>query len=110
MQVYGMEGISEKISPREETVECPFCKEGRISIMFIPAYISWNVSRIAAGSKRTKFVHDQQTIVHGKCPKCGKAKQEIKDALERGKVASHEEQIKRIKESGLPTRIEAKPR
>ncbi len=103
--------ISESAKPRNETIECPFCRKGQISITVIPDYISWNVSRIASGSKRTKFIHDSQTTVNNKCPECGKSKQEIKEALERGgKIASYEEQLKRLKNAGLPTTIETKPR
>ncbi len=102
--------ISESSRPRNEIVECPFCRKGRVSVTFVPAYISWNVSRIASGAKRTKFVHDAKTIVNGKCPECGKSKQEIKEVLESGKPASHEEQIKRLKDAGLPTKFESSVR
>ena len=35
-----------------------------------------------------------------------KSRKEVEKAFNEGKRASHEERIKRIKESGLPTRIE----
>jgi hypothetical protein len=102
-----MNEISGKIEPKDEVIGCPFCDAGNVNVTFVPSCFSWNVSRIAAGSKRSKFIHDPQTIVHNKCPNCGKSKSEIKEALERGgKAPSHEEQLKRLKESGLPTKIE----
>ncbi|MEM7815908.1 MAG: hypothetical protein QXN71_02195, partial [Candidatus Aenigmatarchaeota archaeon] len=68
----------------------------------------WKVSRIASGSKRTRFFHEPKTRVHSNCPNCKATKQEIRDIIEKGvtQKQSHEERIKRIRETGLPTVIE----
>lgn len=91
------------------TVECPFCKKGKVDVTFIEGYVSWNVSRIASGSKRTKYFHEPRIKIHSKCSNCGKSKTEIKDALETGKIGmTHEERIAMLKKRGLPLRIESK--
>ncbi len=69
--------------------------------------MSWHVNRIAAGSKRTRFIHDPQTIVHNSCPACGKSKSEMKEMLERGgKQMSPNKQLERLKQAGLPTKLD----
>ena len=42
------------------------------------------------------------------CPECGKSKKEIERAFETGitRKKSHQEKLNRLKEAGLPTRIE----
>jgi endogenous inhibitor of DNA gyrase (YacG/DUF329 family) len=97
---------SEKYSEQIEDVDCPFCGKAKVRVTFIPGYMSWSVSRIAAGAKRTRYFHDPRIKVHGKCPNCGKSNEEIKEALESGgKLISHEERLKRLREAGLPTQI-----
>lgn len=102
-------GVTERYRENQETVECPFCKEAKIDVAYIPAYISWNVSRISAGAKRTRFYHEPKYKVHSKCPKCGKSAREIKQVLESGGITrSHEECLKRLREAGLALRIATK--
>jgi len=102
--------VSERYRETEEKDDCPLCKKGKIEYTYIHAYISWRVSSISAGSKRTKFHHDPKYKVHNKCPECGKSRTEIKEALERGttKIVTHEERLKRLIAAGVPTRIEHK--
>lgn len=105
-----MEGFgdrsSENYSESIEEVECPFCHRTKITVSFIAGYMTWNVSSISAGSKRTPYFHDPKIKVHGKCPNCGASAQEIKDILKRGgKIETHEERLKRLKESGIPTSV-----
>lgn len=98
--------VTERYREIQETVECPFCKKARIDVAYIPAYISWNVSRISVGAKRTKFYHEPKYKIHSKCPECGKSAREIKQVLESGGITkSHEERLKRLREAGLPTKI-----
>lgn len=101
------EYVSEQYKETEEIIDCPFCKKAKINVTYVHPYTSWSVSSISAGSKRTKFYHDEKYKVQNKCPDCGKSKQEIKEALERGttKQLSHGEMIKRLKDAGIPTRI-----
>ena len=108
MEEFG-DRTSEKYTEKIEDVDCPFCGKAKIRATFIPGYMSWNTSRIAAGAKRTRYFHDPKITVRGKCPECGKSSEEIKEALESGgKIKTHEERLKRLQESGLPTKIVAK--
>ena len=92
-----------------EDVDCPICKEAKVRVSFVAGYMTWSVSRIAAGSKRTPYFHDPRIRPQSSCPSCKATRQEIKEALERGgQKASHEERLRRIQESGLPTVIETK--
>ncbi len=94
--------------PRNEKIECPFCKHGKIDIRITPEYYSYAVSRISAGSKRIPIFHPEKIEVFSKCSNCGKTRREIKEALESGSIKqlSHKERLKRLKEAGLPTKIE----
>lgn len=51
---------------------------------------------------------EQYNVRDVNCPKCGKKAKEIEKALKKGKTkdVSHEDRLKRLKEAGLPTRIE----
>lgn len=103
-----LEGASEKYREESEDIDCPICKKVKVSVTFIAGYISWSVSRIASKSARTKYYHDPKIRVNSGCPNCRASRQEIKDALERGtgEKKSHEDRLKRIRDSGLPTTIE----
>lgn len=100
---------SQRYREKIEEVECPFCNKAKVSVTYIAGYMSWRVSRISAGSKRTRFFHDPKIKVNSSCPNCKASRQDIKDALERGVTnkLSHEERIKRFKERGLPTVIQS---
>jgi hypothetical protein len=65
-------------------------------------------SRIASGSKTTMHRVGDKYIVRDNCSVCGKTKEEIQRAFETGetKQATHEERLKRLRDSGLPTRVE----
>jgi rubredoxin len=94
----------------KETIKCPFCKKGDINILRISEYYSETVAHAAGKAKRIPQYHPEQITVYSKCPNCGVSKKEIKEILERGseKRISDEEKIKRIRELGLPTKIEFK--
>jgi hypothetical protein len=90
-----------------EDVDCPICKKAKVRVSFVAGYMTWSVSRIAAGSKRTPYFHDPKVRPQSGCPACKATRKEIKDALERGRShVSHEERLRRIREAGLPTVIE----
>ncbi len=100
-------GYSQRYQEIKETIDCPICKKGKIEITRIPAWYEWQVSRIAAGAKRTKFYHDPKFIVKIKCPECGADKQIIRESLEKGKKPeTKDERRKRIEAMGIPTLIE----
>ena len=108
-----MEGLpdnpTEKYREYTEEVVCPFCKQGKVAVTYVAGYVSWGISRISAGAKRTRYYHDPKVRVGSKCPSCGKPAGEIKEVLDHGgKVITPEERLRRLKESGLPTIIETK--
>lgn len=93
----------------ESEIECPFCGKGRIRMYHQEGYLQARTSRISAGAKQTFHkVHDKY-IVQNKCSNCGKSAKEIERALETGrtKELSHEDRLKRLKEAGMPTRVES---
>lgn len=94
----------------ETEIECPFCHKGKIMMHHIEGCLQGSKSSIAAGSKTTYHRRPDKYYVQSKCPKCGKTTKEIEKALETGitKELSHEKRLKRLKESGLPTKIETK--
>ncbi|MBI4181344.1 MAG: hypothetical protein HY520_00040 [Candidatus Aenigmarchaeota archaeon] len=99
---------SERYTEKIEDILCPMCGKGMVRVRFIPGYRSWNVSRIAAGAKRTPYYHEPKIRVEQACSACTATKAEIKEAVERGKQQSisHEEKVRRIQEAGLPTTLE----
>jgi len=103
-----MSDISERKEVKIETVRCPYCNKADINIKNTSGYVSYRVSRISAGSKRTPYIHDPKIEVLDNCPNCGKTKREIKDALEKGKKAmSHSERLKLWKKRGLPLKVKS---
>ena len=89
-----------------KTIECPFCKIGKIKVLYKPAMLQFKISRIAAGTKRTPYrTQEKYELLVDKCPECGKSKKQIETALKEGIPPSHEEIIRRAKEAGLPLRF-----
>jgi len=99
-------------TPKNETIECPFCKKSKIDVTTIPEYYSYHTARAFGKVKRIPVMHPEKTEVHNSCPDCKASKKEIKEVLEKGTTQelSHEERLKRLKEAGLPARIESKDR
>jgi hypothetical protein len=91
----------------ELIVKCPFCKQGDISYTHFSGYYAMTTSRISAGSKQIPRLRGERIIVHNSCPVCKKSKQELKELIKGGAdQVPHEERIKRLQNSGLPTHIE----
>lgn len=91
------------------TVECPFCHKMGVAAFHKPSFAQGKVSRISAGAKTTFTRVDEKYFVQGDCPNCGAKNKDIQawyDGQYEGKKLSHEERIKRMKESGMPTRVE----
>ena len=76
---------SQQYSESIEDVDCPLCGKAKVRVTFVAGYMSWNISSIAAGSKRTPYFHDPRIRVGSSCPACKATKAEIKEALEKGK-------------------------
>jgi hypothetical protein len=98
--------MSDIATPKDEEIDCPFCKKGKIAITTIPEHYSYSCARAFGKVKRIPVVHPERITVHNSCKNCKKSKAEIKEAMQHGTTKSHEEILKRIKASGLPTRIE----
>ena len=91
-------------------VECPFCHKVGVVAFHKPSFLQGRVSRISAGAKTTYTRVDEKYFIQGDCPNCGAKKKDIQKwydgQYEGEKKVSHQERIRRIKEAGLPTRIE----
>jgi hypothetical protein len=93
-------------------IECPFCGRMGVRAFHKPSHLEPKVSHISAGSKTTYYrVPESYDIVSG-CPACGKSRGEIEKVFETGVIRelSHEERLKRLRESGLPTVIRTEKR
>jgi len=97
-------GLSRK---GETEIECPFCKKVKIRMFHKEGYLQAKTSRISAGAMITYHrVPDTYDVLED-CHNCGKTKKEIQKALE-GEIPTKQishECLKRLKETGLPTKI-----
>jgi len=96
----------------ETEMECPFCEKGKIRVYCQEGYLQAKTSRISAGAKQTYHRVGEKHIVRDDCPACGKSKQEIQDVLEgkEKKEVDPNKFLERMKQAGLPTKIERKIR
>jgi len=87
-------------------LKCPFCNKGEIEADYFPSVL--RSRKGSYGGSKPKFERSADSIIitSEKCPVCGKPTKEIKKRIEKGKSYSHEERLKRMREAGLPTRIE----
>ena len=94
--------------PSEMIIQCPFCGKDTITILHIPFVSNTFTSKCRAGGKITNIQKERHNVISG-CSGCGKSLKEVEKALNSGKTkeVSHEERLKRIRESGLPTIIES---
>jgi endogenous inhibitor of DNA gyrase (YacG/DUF329 family) len=101
--------MSEGLGRKGETIlECPFCQKGKVRVFHKGGYLQPKVSRISAGAKVKYYRMPDTYQVLEDCPECGKSMKEIQKAFETGETEqiSHDERLKRIKEAGLPTRVD----
>lgn len=88
-------------------IECPFCKKGKINVTIKSEYYSYHTSHISAKNQKIPVYHPERIEVNSSCPNCGKSKAEIKEAIKQGTLGlSHEDRVKRLRDAGIPTRIE----
>jgi rubredoxin len=102
------EDIPEYSTRIVEEIECPFCKVGKLKVLYKPSMINFTNSRSAsAGTKRKAYrTPEKQEILSEKCPNCGRSKKEIEKAISEGPRLSHDEVLKRLREAGLdPTKL-----
>jgi predicted RNA-binding Zn-ribbon protein involved in translation (DUF1610 family) len=94
--------------PKENLMmKCPFCGKGDIEVLHIPSSVRFKKGPYG-GSRGGAIRSQESTLVRTDCPVCGKTKREIERALREGvtKEVSREERLKRLLDSGLPTKIE----
>jgi len=87
------------------SLKCPFCNKGEIEADYIPPSVRFKKG--TWGGSKPGVIRSEETLFLriDKCPSCGKSDKEILKARERGKQVSHEERLKRLQASGLPTKI-----
>ena len=97
--------------PQESVIECPFCHKETIRILNRPCIVNVTRSTCRAGGHNRRIQRESHEVLSG-CPECGKSQKEVEKVLDEGvvKPISHDERLKRLKEVGLPTRIETKRR
>jgi len=89
----------------ETQTSCPFCKKMSIRVLHIPFVSNTFSSNCRAGGRNTKIQKERFDILSG-CSECGKTLKEVEYAFDHStKQETHEEKLKRIKDSGLPTII-----
>ncbi len=91
---------------QEIKIKCPFCKVGELTISYVPGSVRFKKG--SWGGSRPGVIRSQEhsSIQEEKCPNCGKSKKEIQMKLDGEGEVSHEERLKRLRDSGLPTRVE----
>ncbi len=105
-RVSDMNGIGVGRAETRE-LECPFCKKGKVKVVFKESYIQANASSISAGKKYTYQKIPEKWVIKENCPACGAKKKDIQDVYDgKRRPETKEERIRRIKEPGLPTTIE----
>ena len=77
-------------------VSCPHCGKNVIEIREIPDTVL--IQRGFTGRKGKVFHRGRDVYLTIRCPACGKDPR-------KAETISHEEHLKKIKESGMPTRI-----
>lgn len=94
---------------QETLTNCPFCGKLTISILHIPFVANTFTSKCRAGGRNTVYQKERYDVLSG-CEACGKSQKEIEKALNEGstKQVSHEERLRRLREAGLPLKIESK--
>lgn len=100
------------IKTRTIEMECPFCEKGKIPVVHVPIFLKFKKGPYGGGKAGISRTTEKSIMQEEKCPNCGKSKKEIQNYLDgKTKKAIDPEKLKkRLKEAGLPTVIESKPR
>jgi len=91
--------------PSETLTTCPFCKKLTVKVLHIPFVANTYTSKCRAGGRNTVYQKERFDVLSG-CESCGKTQKEVQDELDGKREIPHEERIRRLQQSGLPTRIE----
>lgn len=96
------------VKTEETQMKCPFCNIGEIIVIHVPVFLKFKKGTYGGGKSGVSRTAEQNIVKEEKCPNCGKSKKDIEKALETGvtKEASHEERLKRLRDAGLPSRVE----
>ena len=86
-------------------LKCPFCNKGEIEADYFPSILSSRKGSYGGSKPKFERSSSNMIITTEKCPTCGKTANEIKKRIEKGEIQSHEDRVKRLKESGMPTQI-----
>jgi len=93
----------DKIFTDKEILKCPFCGKGEIEITKTSEYYTTKYARAFGKIKRIPLLHPEKIRVHNACPVCKKSKNEIKEAIKKGKKPiTHEDRLRLWKKRGLP--------
>ena len=94
------------MKPQRTIIPCPNCGKEGVEALHYPSYMEHSTSRIAAKSITKYFKKDERYELVSGCSECGKSLKELQ-SIEAGTHTglSHEERLKRLRESGLPTKI-----
>ena len=94
--------------PEKRIIKCPFCKKLTITVLHQPFVARKSITKSRFGAGGPVFTKERTDVYSG-CDACGKSLKEVEKELNNeGKVKSHEERLKRLRESGLPTKIMGK--
>ncbi len=89
-------------------VYCPFCDDGTVRVIHVPAIKKETVTRGSSINKRSNVYTKENYTVLEDCPCCKATKEKIEKALNSGedyKKPSRERVLERMKKAGLSTRI-----
>ncbi len=94
---------------KEAIVYCPFCDKRGIKIRYSPSRIERKTCRGSGMNKTMAIYTAEKYFVLNDCPECGAKAGKIQKFLNRGEKENtppkREDVIRRLKESGLPTKI-----
>ena len=94
------------MKPQRTIVPCPVCGKETIEALHYPSYMEHSTSSIAAKSITKYFKKEERYELLSGCSECNKTLKELQ-SIEAGTHSglSHEDRLKRLRESGLPYKI-----
>ena len=95
------------MTTNERLIHCPFCKQLTIKMLHQPFVARKSMTKSRFGAGGPVYTKERTEVLSG-CEACGKSLKEVDEALNNPKSVSHEERLKRLREAGLPTKIESR--
>ncbi len=94
------------MKPQRTIIPCPNCGKESVEALHYPSYMEHSTSRIAGKSATKYFRKDERYELLSGCSECKKTLKELQEIEAGTNIGlSHEERLKRLRESGLPTQI-----